>query len=181
MTTQEVLNRLKVLSHELEDSEDIKAIDEARRIISEYPHRFINTDERRKNPDGIYCATCQYGKTVHGGFQITLIIGLSSRRRTPMLTIDMEIPSRCNECPFQDYEEGRCLATEKPNGTMNDPYALGRVTPRNGVKPDWCPLKEFCPPVKVACEITLDERKLWKIMDEAIEKAMERAAADASS
>ena len=50
MTTQEVLNRLKVLSHELEDSEDIKAIDEARRIISGYPPRFINTDERPEEP-----------------------------------------------------------------------------------------------------------------------------------
>ena len=98
-----------------------------------------------------------------------------------MLTIDMEMPSRCNECPFQDYEEGRCLATEKPNWTTKDPYCFGRVTPRSGGRPDWCPLKEYYPPVKVACEITLDKRKLWEIMDEAIEKAMEREGIDASS
>ena len=54
-----------------------------------------------------------------------------------MLTIDMEMPSSCNECPFRDYEEGRCLATEK----VGDPHFLGTVTPRDGRKPKWCPIK----------------------------------------
>lgn len=47
---------------------------------------------------------------------------------------DMEMPKKCEDCPFCDYEQGNCLAAAEKN-----------TLPHNGFRKDWCPLISVSP------------------------------------